>query len=233
MSIKGTNVFITGASRGLGAAIGQSLSDGGATVFAASRSTLGLDVRDPLFVAAWVDDIRADVLFCNAGIYGPIGPLETNSLDEWKACLETNLMGVVNCCWAFIPQMKQRKKGKIIIVAGGGATRPRPNFSAYATSKAAVVRFMECIAEELKPWNVDVNCMAPGALNTSIHDAVISAGPSVVGEDEYHNALVARYVPADFTKACDLALWLASPESDGVTGQLIHAHSNYRNLKLC
>jgi 3-oxoacyl-[acyl-carrier protein] reductase len=233
MKLKDVEIHVTGASRGLGRAISQRFIDDGAHVTATARAySLGvyrMDVRDlvkPWAFAAY----KTDVLVCNAGIYGPVGPFETNAIEQWRDTIETNLMGVVNCCHEFLPQMKERKSGKIIIISGGGATKARPNFSAYATSKAAVLRFMECLSEELKPWNIDVNCLAPGALNTSIHDAVISAGPEKAGVAAYRHAQLVKETPPDFKKACDLAVWLASQESNGITGKLISIHHDYRSL---
>ena len=85
--------------------------------------------------------------------------------------------------------MKKRKKGKIIILSGGGATKPMPNFSAYAASKAAVVRFGETLAEELRDYNIDVNMIAPGSLNTTFMEQAIEAGPKKAGKQFYEQMI--------------------------------------------
>ncbi len=223
MKLADTRVILTGGSRGLGEAIAKRFHNEGANVNVLSRGN-GYDVR------AHLPKTHGDVLVCCAGIYGPIGPLDLCDPHEWVDCIDTNLIGVLHACQSVIPHMRQAGRGKIIIVSGGGSTRPRPNFSAYAASKAAVVRLMECIAGELAPHNITANCLAPGLLNTSIHDAVISAGPELAGKEEYANALVAKDGPVDFTKACDLAVWMAGKESDGVTGKLISIHHDYRSI---
>src|SRR4029077_7270097 len=113
---------------------------------------------------------RLDVLVNNAGIAGPIGPTEGVDWDEWIHAIEINLLGSVLLCRAVLPHFKQAGYGKIVQLSGGGATNPLPLLSAYAASKAAVIRFMETLAEETRPHHIDVNSIAPGALNTRILD---------------------------------------------------------------
>src|SRR5208282_482806 len=128
-------------------------------------------------------------LVLNAGIYGPMGPTESVSLDEWRQAMDINLFGVLLPCRAMIPHFKKAGRGKIIVLSGGGATSPMPNISAYAASKAAVVRLMETMAEELRPHRVDVNAIAPGALATRLVDEVLAAGPDKVGQVFYEKNL--------------------------------------------
>jgi len=120
--------------------------------------------------------------------------------------------------------MKTNRYGKIINLSGGGATAPLPFISSYAASKAGVVRFTETLAEETKGLNIDVNAVAPGALNTRLLDEVISAGPQAVGKDFYMKALKQKQdggVPLEV--GAELCVFLASSESDGITGRLISA----------
>ena len=86
----------------------------------------------------------------------------------------------------FLPYMKKNKKGKIIQISGGGATNPMPNISSYAASKSAIVRFMETLAIELKEYRIDVNSVAPGALNTDMLEQILKAGLKVVGNNFYN-----------------------------------------------
>src|ERR1035438_2847299 len=109
------------------------------------------------------------------------GPTESVPLDEWRQAMEINLFGVLLPCRAVIPHFKKAGRGKIIIISGGGATNPLPNLSAYAASKAAVVRLMETLAEELRSFQIDVNAIAPGALATRLVDEILAAGPEQVG----------------------------------------------------
>jgi NAD(P)-dependent dehydrogenase (short-subunit alcohol dehydrogenase family) len=165
-----------------------------------------------------------EVLVNNAGVYGPMGPTETVSLSEWRRALDINLYGVLIPCRAVIPLFKRAGRGKIIILSGGGATNPLPNISAYAASKAAVARLMETLAEELRPSNIDVNAIAPGALATRLVDEVLAAGPEKVGQAFYDkNKKWKAEGATPLHLGGGLAVYLASPESDGITGKLISA----------
>ncbi len=164
------------------------------------------------------------ILVNNAGIYGPKGVIEDQDWDEWKKALEINVYGSVLMCRALIPHFKKQKYGKIVQLSGGGATNPLPNISAYATSKAAIIRFIETLAEEVRSFGIDVNAIAPGALNTGMLQEVIDSGPEKVGKEFYAKALKQKNnggVP--LSSGADLALFLASSASDGITGKLISA----------
>jgi 3-oxoacyl-[acyl-carrier protein] reductase len=153
-----------------------------------------------------------------------MGPTESVSLEDWQRALEINLYGVLIPSRAVIPVFKRAGRGKIIILSGGGATNPLPNVSAYAASKAAVARLMETLAEELRPFNVDVNAIAPGALATRLMDEVLAAGPEKVGQAFYEKNKKWKSegaTPLDL--GARLAVYLASPQSDGITGKLISA----------
>jgi len=120
--------------------------------------------------------------------------------------------------------MKRRGYGKIIQLSGGGATAPMPRVSAYAASKAAVVRFAETLALELAAHKIDVNCVAPGALNTKMLDEILAAGPQTVGDDLYKRLVKQKESGgASLENAAALAVFLAAHDSDGITGRLISA----------
>ncbi|HXJ76518.1 MAG TPA: SDR family oxidoreductase, partial [Candidatus Dormibacteraeota bacterium] len=125
-------------------------------------------------------------------------------------------------------------RGKIIVLSGGGATNPLPNISAYAASKAAVVRLMETLAEELKTSGIDVNAIAPGALATRFVDDVLAAGPAKVGAAFYEkNKQWKEKGATPLELGASLAVYLASPESDGITGKLLSAQWDpWRTLQL-
>ena len=97
--------------------------------------------------------------------------------------ININLVGLVYACRAVTPTMIRPKAGKIINLSGGGATNPLPRMTSYAASKAAVVRFTESLALDLKPFGIDVNAIAPGALDTRLLDQVLTAGPETVGQN--------------------------------------------------
>ena len=165
-----------------------------------------------------------DVLVNNAGVYGPKGPSDTVDFTSWCRAIEINLFGTFLPARLAIRHMKQKGRGKIINLSGGGATSPMPRISAYAASKAAVVRLTETLAQELREFSIDVNAVAPGALNTRLLDEILEAGPDAVGNTFFEKALKQREsggVPLQ--KAARLCAYLASSESDGITGKLISA----------
>ncbi|MGD0199102.1 MAG: SDR family oxidoreductase [Solirubrobacteraceae bacterium] len=249
--LAGRSALITGASRGLGFAIAAAYLDAGASVFLCARESAALEVaheslsercRDGQLVASLACDVADPeavtelvataterlpglaVLVNNAGIYGPKGPIEAVEWSDWIRAIEINLLGSVLVARALIPQLRQIGWGKIIQLSGGGATGPLPGLSAYAASKAAVVRFAETLALELRGAQIDVNALAPGALNTRLLDEVLGAGPERVGADFYKRALAQREEGGTpLERGADLAVWLASGASDGITGKLISA----------
>jgi NAD(P)-dependent dehydrogenase (short-subunit alcohol dehydrogenase family) len=164
------------------------------------------------------------ILVNNAGVYGPKGTIEQVDWREWARAIEINLLGSMLPARALFSHFATRGYGKIIQLSGGGATNPLPGLSAYAASKAGAVRFAETLAEELREHGVDVNAIAPGALNTRMLDEVLAAGPEKVGEGFYERALLQQRsggVPLE--RGAELAVWLASAASDGVTAKLLSA----------
>jgi NAD(P)-dependent dehydrogenase (short-subunit alcohol dehydrogenase family) len=250
MKLKNLNALITGGSQGLGKVIAEHFLREGANVALCARSEKDLlATRDELAknfpsqkVVAKTCDVANEsqvdalvsfathelgslqALVLNAGIYGPMGPTESVPLDEWRRAMDINLYGVLLPCRAVIPHFKKAGRGKIIILSGGGATNPLPNISAYAASKAAVVRLMETLAEELKPAHVDVNAIAPGALATRLVDEVLAAGPEKVGAAFYEKNKQWKEKGATPPElGANLAVYLASAQSDGITGKLLSA----------
>jgi NAD(P)-dependent dehydrogenase (short-subunit alcohol dehydrogenase family) len=204
--LAGRVAIVTGGTRGLGLEIARAYEDAGAEVLATGRDA---DVTDPAACAALVERAGpVTVLVNNAGMLGPAGRVEDNDWEQWVETLRVNLLGTVSMCRAVLPGMRERGYGKILNLSGGGATAPRPNFSAYAASKAAVVRFTETLAGEVA--GIDVNAIAPGALPTRMLDEVLASGLETVE-------------PAGFERATALAVFLASAASDGISGRLIAA----------
>jgi NAD(P)-dependent dehydrogenase (short-subunit alcohol dehydrogenase family) len=253
--VKGKCVLITGAGRGIGKRLALGFSAAGARVALLSRSKAELDlanleiehnggtslrlradVRDYEQLAAAVERMRSnygrvDVLICCAALIGPIGPFLGSPPLQWLDTINTNLIGVANAIRAVLQGMVSRRSGKIIVMGGRGAADPRPNFSAYATSKAAVVRLVETLAEELREHNVQVNVMSPGGAYTHITDEILQAGDRA-GAKEHEKAVNIRLtggIPAE--KQLDLALFLASDASNHVSGKLIHVQDDWRRLQ--
>lgn len=243
--------IITGGNQGLGFEIAKRYLQSGASIMICARDEkklteaasklqdfvetgqkIGVKVADisvPSEVNKFVDEsLRflggCDILVNNAGVYGPKGNIENIDFEIWKKAIEINLYGSIMMCRALLPHFKLQKYGKIIQLSGGGATNPLPMISAYAVSKAAVVRFSETLAEEVRSFGIDVNCIAPGSLNTGMLDEILHAGPKMVGQDFYERSLKQKKnggIP--LSKGTDLALWLASDASDGITAKLISA----------
>lgn len=251
MKLKGRKILITGASQGLGLAIAERCLAEGADVAVCSRSRAQIEetgaslharAKEGQRVIAAVADVsnpkdveglvaRADEqlggldgLVNNAGIYGPKGAIEDVDFAEWARAIEINLYGTVLPCRAVLPVFRRHGRGKIVNLSGGGATAPLPRLSAYAASKAAVVRFTETLAEELRGSNIDVNAIAPGALNTRLLDEVLAAGPDKVGKSFYDRALRQKAEGgAPLDKGAALCAFLLSSEGDGIRGRLLSA----------
>ena len=259
--------LITGGSQGLGFVIAREYVKAGADIMICGRQAESLikakeeldelatsgqriffqvaDVSKPDDVQRLVGSAldvfpRLHVLVNNAGVYGPKGAIEKVDWQEWQKAIEINLFGSIHLCKAVLPHFKSHQYGKIIQLSGGGATNPLPCLSAYAASKAAVVRFAETLAEEVRDWNIDVNSIAPGALNTRLLDEVLEAGPEKIGADFFERSKRQKEkggIPLE--KGAELAVFLASSASDGMTGKLISAvwdpwktfHENLEDLQ--
>ena len=127
-------------------------------------------------------------------------------------------------CRAVIPFFKKKNRGKIIQLSGGGVAGPLPRISGYAISKIGVVRFIETLSEEVKKYKINVNTVAPGAINTNMLQELLDSGPKKIGTYYYKKALIQKNKGGtSYKKACDLILFLGSKFSNGIKGKLIHA----------
>ncbi len=240
---------ITGASHGLGFEIASKYLQAGARLVICARDTGALhearqrladatgesvlavaaDVSEEsdvtaVFATALEQFGRLDILVNNAGVYGPKGCAEEVDWAQWKRAFEINLFGAVLTCRAVLPHFKAAGRGKIIQLSGGGATQPLPRLSAYAASKAAVIRFVETLAEEVQPHHIDVNAIAPGALNTRLLEEILLAGPEKVGRAFFERAQQQKASGGTpLSRGAELAVYLGSAASDGITGRLISA----------
>jgi 3-oxoacyl-[acyl-carrier protein] reductase len=253
-SVKDKGVLITGAGRGIGKRLAIGFAQHSARVALLARSKAELDltnleiehaggsslrlranVCDFEQLSAAVDRMRShygrlDILVCSAALQGPIGPFLETPPKAWAETIETNLLGVVNACRAVLPQMIDKRSGKIIVLVGRGAADPRPNFSAYAASKAAVVRFVETLAEEVQDFNIQVNAMAPGGTYTHMTDEILRAGDKA-GWKEQQRAVEVRLTGGTSPeKQLQLALFLASEATNHISGRLIHVNDDWKRL---
>jgi NAD(P)-dependent dehydrogenase (short-subunit alcohol dehydrogenase family) len=239
--LEGRNALITGGSQGLGLAIARAYVEAGANVMICARDVSALPGLPGSVIAQAADVSKPDdvrrvaeraletfsqlhILVNNAGIYGPKGPIEEVAWNEWVHAIEINLLGSVLMCRAVVPHFKEHRYGKIIQLSGGGATVPLPRLSAYAASKAAIVRFAETLAEEVREDNIDVNSIAPGPLNTRLLEEVLAAGPERVGGEFYERAVKQKTDGgAPLERGAGLAVFLGSAVSDGITGKILSA----------
>jgi NAD(P)-dependent dehydrogenase (short-subunit alcohol dehydrogenase family) len=245
MPLSGRTIIVTGAGRGIGAAIArQCAADGAAIILVArteseledtkktligtSHRTYCLDVSDRGAIGSFFEfltqaSVSVDGLVNCAGIQGPIGALHNISLDELEKTFAVNTIGTIALCAGVLPFFIRLGKGKIINVSGGGATSPFPWYSAYAASKAAVVRFTENLAEEYRDMSIGVNAIAPGFVATRIHEATLQAGERA-GKDYYEatqRKLENGAVPPEC--AARLTSFLLSDAAHGITGKLLSA----------
>lgn len=255
-SIQGRSVLVTGAGRGIGKRLAMGFALAGAKVGLLARTEAELDltkleieqaggtaikiradVRQPDELATAVNRMMSTfgelhVLIAAAGIPGPIGPLLSTKSKAWNETIETNLIGMVNSCRAALPPMVEKRSGKVIAIVGNGAALARPNFSAYAASKAAVVRFAECLAEEMSDHNVQVNTIVPGGAYTYMTDEILHAGEAKAGRKEVEEAEHIRItggIAPD--KQIQLALFLASERANHISGKLIYVSDDWKRFE--
>jgi 3-oxoacyl-[acyl-carrier protein] reductase len=255
VSIQGMRVLVTGAGRGIGKRLAIGFSQAGARIGLLARTEAELDlakleieqadgtalkirgdVRHPDQMTSAVERMRAsfggiDTLIAAAGVPGPIGPLLSVKPKAWNEAIETNLIGAVNACRAALPPMVEKRSGKIILIAGSGAAAPRPNFSAYAASKAALVRFAECLAAEVADYNVQVNAIVPGGAYTYMTDEILRAGDRAGAkevEEAEHIRITGGIAPE---KQIALAMFLASERSNHISGKLIYVTDDWKRFE--
>ena len=256
MKLDGKVAVITGAGRGIGRAIALAYAREGARLALAARSEAELQdavgavsqlgaeaVAVPADVTSQEDTERLarsvvqrfgriDVLVNNAGISGPIGPLQDNDVADWVSTVTVNLTGTFLVCRAVIPVMLEQSGGKIINLSGAGAANAWSNMSAYCSSKAAVVRLTEVLAQELDGRGITVNALGPGSVHTSMWDKMTEQAGQA-GADFIHQLglRVTSGGGASIDECAELAVWLASDESGTLTGRLISAATDdFRSL---
>jgi len=246
--LKDKNIVVFGGSKGIGCSIASACAEQGANVFIASRSASNLEeARDILLrdnkaeVKTFVCDVTSneDVanvydqiesqfgpvygVVCSSGVYGPIGPIDKNSIEEWAKCIDVNLVGTARCVNLILDKMKKRREGRFIFMSGGGQAG-LSNFSAYTASKGGIWRLTETLGGELAPHNIFVNAIAPGAVNTQLLKRVLDAGAGNVGVKFYEQSLKQKEfggIPPK--KAADCAVYLLSNKSEGLYGKILSA----------
>ena len=247
--LESKTIVITGGSLGIGFAVAQKCLEEGATVIIAARNRDNLDkaleklklkssknhksysldisnISEVRKFAGWCSNNYPEIMgIVNcAGVYGPIGNLMNVDMEQFTKAININFLGTVYMCNLFAPLLKNETRKKIVNFSGGGAATPFPNYSAYATSKVAIVRLTENIAIELNEYNIDVNCIAPGFVITRLHEETLMAGMEAAGKSFYEGTkkqIESGGVPPE--KAADLTTFLLSKQSDNITGKFISA----------
>jgi 3-oxoacyl-[acyl-carrier protein] reductase len=253
---KNKNVLVTGAGRGIGKRLALGFAHLGARVALLGRSKAEIDlahieidqtggsalriradVTDPEQLALAVDRVRVvfggavDILICAAATPGPLNSFLSTPLKAWTETIQINLFGVVHSCRAVLPSMIEKRAGKIIALVCESDARTHLNLSAYTTSKTALVRFVESLAMEIAEHNVQVNCFDPGPAYTNFTDEIIRA------EHRLEHAIVHQAKETRRTGGVspDLQLqqaaFLASEQSNHITGKLIHVTDDWKKLR--
>ena len=241
LPLAGRVALVTGASRGIGRAVALALGAAGAAVACCARSAeqveataaevggnggrargFRLDVTRRNEIDAVVADIGAalgpiDILVNNAGITLDKRSVEVTD-EEWDDVLATNLTSTFVLARAVAPGMMEQRRGKIINIGSMYGKIGVPRYAAYCASKAAVEALTRSLAVEWARHGIQVNCLAPGYVNTDI--------PREAMADEKLRTLFLSRVPArrigEPEEVATLAVYLASAASDFMTGQTVY-----------
>jgi 3-oxoacyl-[acyl-carrier protein] reductase len=244
MRLKDKVTIITGAAHGIGKAYARRFAEEGAHVVVADIDAQGGDATVKALLdaggSAWARKVdvtnlpdveglmretvekfgKIDVLLNNAAIYVTQklwkGPVEELALEEWDRVIEVNLKGVFLCSKSVIPIMKRQRQGKIINIASGTFFSGSGNMPHYTTAKGGVVALTRVMARQLGEWGINVNCMTPGSTMSeeNVTDEVRARRQDSVDKRAFKRV----ETPADIVGT---ALFLASSDSDFVTGQLL------------
>ena len=256
MRLKDRVAIITGAGRGIGRAIALAYASEGAKLTLAARSRdeleeterqvkdlaaetllITADVSDASLVDAMVKGTlerysSLDILVNNAGVLGPIGPLHDSKISDWVLPIQVTLIGAYLCCRAVLPTMLSQDRGIIISLSGGGVgTFGTAHMSAYQASKSALVTLTETLAMELDGTRVRVNVMSPGGVHTRMMEEIQESTLTVGNTWWYERSkAVNEGGGTPIERVGELAVYLASDESDGLNGRFLAARDDFQNL---
>ena len=220
--LAGRTAVVTGTAHGIGAGIADALRGDGVKVHGVDKDTA--DLSAPAAVAEFFAGVGpVDILVnCAGGVAGQVGrPLEEVTDEDWRAVVDANLTTAFLCTRAVVPGMKERRWGRIIIIASSaGLGVSKTGIQAYTSAKAAQIGFTRQMAHELGPFGITVNCIAPGFVrsNPTTEKQWASYGPD--GQAALVEAISMRRLgePADIANGVQ---FFASERSSWVTGQVI------------
>jgi NAD(P)-dependent dehydrogenase (short-subunit alcohol dehydrogenase family) len=240
ISLEGRTALVTGASRGIGHATAVALARAGARVVVTARdgvrlesvaAELGngargiaadvsqLDEVDALFAAAG----PVDILINCAGVIQPIAPVAVGDRELWWRNLEVNLYGPYLTCRAALPHMLEAGWGRIINVSAGVASGRMASWSAYSAAKAGLETLTKVMAREVGERGVRVNVVRPGIVDTDMQDEIRGTSEDLFGREnlERYRAYKERGVLRPPEDPARLILWVLSPESDELNGEIL------------
>ena len=179
-----------------------------------------LEEAESLVEAARAEFGRLDLLICNAGVWRG-APVEEISEELWDQVLEVNLRGTWTVCRASVPLMKKQKYGRIVIVSSTAGQRGEANVSNYAASKGGQISFTKSLATELAAHGINVNCVAPGWVDTEMNEEVF-------GDDGRARAQIEATIPLGrIATADDIArpiVFLCSEWARHITGEVLNVN---------
>lgn len=236
--------LVTGGSRGIGRAVVALFASCGAHVVvnyvrdeAAATETVNLAQAQGVKAFAVQADVsrldeseqllqqtvehfgRLDFLICNAGIWEG-APVEEISEELWNKTLEINLKGTWSVCRAAVPLMKQQRFGRIVIVSSTAGQRGEANVSNYAASKGGQISFTKSLAPELGPFGINVNCVAPGWVQTEMTDEALADAATL--ESIRRNSPLGRVATPE--EIAGPIVFLCSTWANHITGEVLNVN---------